>query len=585
MGNNLSIANKRFEGGKLPFKHWNEDIWPSIEDLYDKFNLDQSGGYEIFKAYISIAEDNARNVTSQQCQEFFGGRITNYTKRVFFHIGTWDQQNDTFLEKSNESKDKLTFEDFTILIWNYCSYSALHLSRQLFEIYDVSMTNQLERPDLESMYRMMYDCDTHEEWCIAKFPLDIKGLIDKKSFIQHCSKQKHLIQPAINFQRRIRNKTGGVLYWGSFETSRRKLFAIQDHDCTTLEDALRSIVLLGDRTKTFKKAAAEKSLAIQKLKFRQEAEQREKEFQEALELERLEEEGIARDDDWKVQNSWNQYKRSLADFEGDFFSTDEVWLRNDVRSELFDMLDHAVEESRLYWVDKDEEDRTLTEGTVTDHEARLKVYLAKLEGTMHFKYELIKNVLEALVDDINEAKSKRGKSKYTQTSKELSICGALNVINNTNHTAKLRYGQKFLQEEELIAKKYGTKTHFDVAEKKAHEDLYVFHKNKVIFELTLHQENQAMIRKKEHRVAQYELVHTYGARLSRWEYVYDNYTERMVYINMDTLAVIHRNSGICENCDNVIPQADEICKKCESKRSTKNSKLYRPYGYQDICVD
>jgi hypothetical protein len=121
-------------------------------------------------------------------------------------------------------------------------------------------------------------------------------------------------------------------------------------------------VLLGDRTKTFKKAAAEKSLAIQKLKFRQEAEQREKEFQEALKLERLEEEGIARDDDWKVQNSWNQYKRSLADFEGDFFSTDEVWLRNDVRSELFDMLDHAVEETRLYWVDKDEEDRTLTEG-------------------------------------------------------------------------------------------------------------------------------------------------------------------------------------------------------------------------------
>jgi hypothetical protein len=92
---------------------------------------------------------------------------------------------------------------------------------------------------------------------------------------------------------------------------------------------------------------------------------------------------------------------------------------------------------------------------------------------MHFKYELIKNVLEALVDDINEAKSKRGKSKYTQTSKELSICGALNVINNTNHTAKLRYGQKFLQEEELIAKKYGTKTHFDVAEKKVYMNTYL----------------------------------------------------------------------------------------------------------------
>jgi Ca2+-binding EF-hand superfamily protein len=201
MGNNLSIANKRFEGGKLPFKHWNEDVWPSVEDLYDKFNLDQSGGYEIFKAYISIGEDNAGSVTSKQCQDFFGGRVTNYTKRVFFHIGTWDQQNNAFLERSNETKDKLTFEDFTILIWNYCSYSALHLSRQLFEIYDVSLTNQLERPDLESMYRMMYDCDDHEEWCIAKFPLDGKGFIDKKGFIQHCSKQKHLIQPAINYQR------------------------------------------------------------------------------------------------------------------------------------------------------------------------------------------------------------------------------------------------------------------------------------------------------------------------------------------------------------------------------------------------
>lgn len=101
----------------------------------------------------------------------------------------------------------------------------------------------------------------------------------------------------------------------------------------------------------------------------------------------------------------------------------------------------------------------------------------------------------------------------------------------------------------------------------------------------MHQENQGKIRQNEHRLAEYELVHTYGARLSRWEHVYDNYSERMVYINVDTLALIHRNSAICENCDSVIPQADVICRKCESKRSTKNSKLYRPHGYQDICVD
>ena len=84
---------------------------------------------------------------------------------------------------------------------------------------------------------------------------------------------------------------------------------------------------------------------------------------------------------------------------------------------------------------------------------------------------------------------------------------------------------------------------------------------------------------------EFELATTYGSRITRWEYCWDRENEKNVYVNLDTLEVIHQKTAICEKCDTIFDQSDKKCKGCDSLRSAKNQALYRPLGYKDIRID
>lgn len=195
MGSGLTIirATRRCAGGKLPNKFWNEIGWPAVEELFEKLSIERAGGFEIFAAFLLMDERDTGKVSYHQCNYFIGESMTKYTTRIFAKAVT----------KENEqvANDLMTFEEFSILVWNYCSYSTLQLAQQLFEIYDVNLTHVIGKSDVESMYRMMYDTDNHEESCIAQFPFNLEGQLKKQDFIQHCGKRNHLIQPAITYQR------------------------------------------------------------------------------------------------------------------------------------------------------------------------------------------------------------------------------------------------------------------------------------------------------------------------------------------------------------------------------------------------
>lgn len=208
MGSFVSVAasGRRFQGGKLALKYWEEDLYGTVEELYDKLSIEKSFGFEIFKAFVSIETNDSGYVTSKQCQQYFGGfnsHSTRYTERLFYHVNNVSSSgNNVYSSSSGAEEDGgLSFEDFSIQIWNYCSFSISHLSQQIFEIYDISQSNELQRPDVESIFRMMHDRDEHEESCIEQFDFDSRGFISKRNFIQHCCKIRYLIQPAISFQR------------------------------------------------------------------------------------------------------------------------------------------------------------------------------------------------------------------------------------------------------------------------------------------------------------------------------------------------------------------------------------------------
>lgn len=121
-----------------------------------------------------------------------------------------------------------------MICWNYCTLAYSGLARMLFEIFDVEFDKYLQRPDVETMYRMIYDCDDPDDRYISEYKFTADDCISKSEFIVQSAEKRHLIQPAINFQKKMRKKLGGVMFWSGVASNREKYFGGYDiHVCIT----------------------------------------------------------------------------------------------------------------------------------------------------------------------------------------------------------------------------------------------------------------------------------------------------------------------------------------------------------------
>lgn len=557
-------------------------------------NIDQKTGYEIFRAFIAIDTDQREKVTTAQIDAYvatnlgffsFGIRQTKYTQRIFHYVGhkedlTEDEVLDGFAPGMN-------FREFLIRVWSYCSLSPSQLARQFFEIYDADNAGILERPDVESMYRMMYNCDEHEESCVKKFPYDEDGFVKKEFFINHCDWHRHLIQPAMGHQRKVRKKTGGVIMWAGLTSYRKKRFDGHDSSAETLADACLDIIEWVDPDRKLKLVDAEAVLAEEKRKLAEEAEKRE---QERVELERVRQEEEAKKqaapkDDDVVRESLAAYEKALAEFEEDYFSTDDVWDRNEARQYLWSLLDGARETSQSYYARREEIEQVVTEGMREDHEARLAEYLETVEGQLLHRKNYILALLDILVAQEKEKAARRGRSALKQSKKEIQLSTAKFGAEEFDHRRKRRFKGQVLLEEEATAMKYAKKADIAEALKRAHESEYDWHKAKVIKEMLASQEVKRGWRVAEFNRVEHNLIEKHNARDSRWELVWDSRNKRTVYCNLDTLQTIRKHTAICERCDTIFVYHALTCAECGALRSVKNSKYYHKYLTRDPWED
>ena len=104
--------------------------------------------------------------------------------------------------------------------------------RCLFEFMDPGNTKLLERPDVETMYRAIYDCDDPDEFQINLIPFNSDGSIAKDVFVDYVSRKTHLIQPAIDYQSSLTRKLGGVLLWHNLCVFRSKTYDKLEEEVT-----------------------------------------------------------------------------------------------------------------------------------------------------------------------------------------------------------------------------------------------------------------------------------------------------------------------------------------------------------------
>jgi hypothetical protein len=461
MGNG---AIRRYMGGKRPEKFFREDLWPTHRELCTKLGMDLNRCLQIFNIFCKIDTDESGSVDVDEAFAYMGGQRTRFTERIF-----------DVKDKVN-AKEGLSFGPFSIVLWNFCSFSPALVARYIFEIYDVDNNKRLERPDIESMYKMMYDCDDSELSVIKRFPFDDEDIISKDDFIKHCVHRKNIIKPALDYQKRLRRCLGGGSMWDGLTKYRDRWFKVYDDQSNTLDDALHAILEADNPNPTIDESVSD----IIEEKKRQLEEQME-EAKLALKRRQIQMQAALK---VKVNPEQRKEIRLKTKFEEGYkafglkrFTVDDIWERKEMRDELFSLFDKYYSCKDKNREDANQNSIILTDGDAEDHEARYQDYIVTTAGAHEFDRRMLREICIVLQQrypsrdtmTVNEAK---------RISKIIEALAKLSKLEK-NEAALIKKARDAtdsnpsidISAEKLFAQQTAKKSDFTAAEKKVHEEL------------------------------------------------------------------------------------------------------------------
>lgn len=588
---------QRYMKGKVPEKYWAEDMWPKVEELFEKWHIDRNKGLDLFLAFCAMDADAGGTVDLEECFDYLGGRRTKFTERIW--------HSEPKINEDGEWEDGLNFEEFAVVCWNYCTIAPLYMAKMVFEIFDVESAGELEKADIEALYRMLYDCDEHDEYYVNQLPFSEEETITKERFSSYVATNRHIIQPCLDYQRRLRGKFGGFILWETLAGHRKRQFLVYDEKSATMEEAIIAIVKAEDPNRKMRKLEADRALAEAKAVAEAEANAAAEELraiERAKEEEARKAELSAEDRFMKLH--WMALDTLRDKFEQTEYLVEDAWSRHEAKQDLYDTLDRFEEASKEYWEVKDEKELELQIGTEDDHTARYTDLMKTAEGRQEREYTVYEHALKdklAKLEAARKAKTRNGIvppkttaendidiaigeiEKKKQRIIQNRILIAAGALKSKVKAAQIRPVD--FKDEKKLMKKYCNKAEIQAAEEMAKEEIFQATKGKTIASA------EEFIRKRKGERAldlkrvEFELATTYGSRITRWEFCWDRENEKNVYVNLDTLEVIHMKTAICEKCDTIFDQSDKKCKGCDSLRSAKNQALYRPLGYKDIRID
>lgn len=574
-----------------PEKFFKDDMWPQVEEQLEKLDIDFSKALAIFKSFVNMDVDASSNIDIEECFQYFGGSRTPFTERFFWVMS--DEQD------PHQPPKSLSYLEFTINAYRYLSLSASQLAIMIYDIYDVDKNGFIGVNDIESMYKYLYNCDTYDDNVVRKFTYNGDGDIAKMDFIEHINKNdRRLIQPAIDYQRRIRKRLGGLHMWEKIAAYRVKTFHVFDRDSESLEEALTAILMSDDPHRRRRKQEAARLLEETKQKLQENldaAERQLKEREYQVELERKQKEAAAPDRHLKKALAEFEKKRDI--FKDKLYTVNEIMDRRNDRLELYTYLDVAMNEANAFYEINEEKEIRLTVGTDADHRARYKDYLKTTDGKLAYKRTVITIFYENVLKEIEMNRKKRTIRFGVRKKSEKEVM-ALTVLDDVDKNMKKleqikagdlelkrRYVPKTWIEETKTAKKLAVKGEFEAAEAAADDRICKELQDSTISGMYNSLEGKRSARKREWVMKEFEVATAFGARGTVYEYLWDKKNDKMVYVDVNTLQILHSKTAICEMCDYIYDQSDIKCKSCDNNRSAKNLRLYRPLGFKDIRVD
>ena len=581
----VALGVRRYIGGKTPAVFFSERVWPESRRLLLKLGLDRTKAQALFAVFSRIDAEATGKVSRQQCLDFFGGRRTRFTERVF--------------EATRElSLEEGSFVQFAVCVWSFCTMSHSLLARYVWEIFDVDRRLRLERADVQAMYRMLYDCEEHDPAQVDRLPFEASDSVDRQTFVSFVSSRRHLLQPAIDYRNRLRARTGGRGRWEVVAAYRRRWFAGIDEEASSLEEALVAIVQSEDRNAHPEEPVdADAMLRRQRLRVTANEERR-----TSVHLARLGSlhfsSPLAEKGDPEVEEVWAELEDQLASNEGRQFSTDEVWEFSQLREQMYALFDRAVQRVEELCEARDRTDLELTIGVPEDHVLRTDDYLETAEGRSEFNRLFIMRMLRTLLDEAQ--KQNQQATRVVRTDKELDLAAALiemgKVMKGVEKRQKERdeavaAGVQLVSIKEQVGiseaveirmlrlvSRYATKDQERRGKEKTKGELIELVRNRAIESIKLELKERKLRRSSNHVLRLQNIERLWGVRGSRWFLVIDKTTEREVLMNVDTLQVVKANTAICEKCDAILKKSELHCGNCDAPRSKANFRFFNELG-------
>jgi hypothetical protein len=191
MGGGLFRPKRRYMGGKSLLKFFTEDIMPIMDHLLERLGFSEATGYEMFRhfAFIDINENGVIDIN--ECLKYFVIEKTIFSERVFYHVlNGGDEEMAKIMNTNGNVSDNskktginmnvnhlrkvgLTFQDFVLLIWQFCTLSKGGVARYIYEIFDTDNNHSLSKAFLRTIYQMMFNTTEVDEEYISFYPLVI----------------------------------------------------------------------------------------------------------------------------------------------------------------------------------------------------------------------------------------------------------------------------------------------------------------------------------------------------------------------------------------------------------------------------
>ena len=283
---------------------------------------------------------------------------------------------------------------------------------------------------------------------------------------------------------------------------------------------------------------------------------------------------------------------------------------------MFNLLEAAIRETEEYWDNKNSKERELIVGTPEDHQARYDDFLDTDEGQHERKRELVLAICRLLLERFPPSHRMSGKEteRLGHISDVQSQIQRMNDIfakqlKSHEHAQELyatmkeeHKGLDVEEDKELTievhvqfklaidkcfagVKKYLNRSDLPNIESTVDHELMTEVMRRASQELEWSIARGIEERRRAHISKEWKIISIFGGRQTRWELVFDKENMRNVYVNTDTLQLMHEKSAICERCDAVFAQSELRCADCDAARSAKNLRLYRPLGYKDITQE